>query len=413
MKKPINFDWWLTGFCFSRAFVALVFMTYSAALPVLQKEWEMSASAAGSISSGFHMGFAISLLIFSILADRIGPKSLYVGSMTGAAIFSLVFSFFARDYYTGFCLYTLVALSLGGTYTTGLIILADQYPVQRRGMAVGFFIASSSFGYGASLLISGIALPIGGYKLSFLLTCLGPFAGAILAWITLAKVHTKAEKRQKEQRFVKEVLKNRPAMLLIGGYMFHCWELLGLWAWTPKFLSNCLAICGTESIKAAGIGSSISGSFHLIGLFASFLMGTLSDRYDRAHVIIALAGMSTLCSFVFGWSIGWPMIAVIGLGLIYAFTSFGDSPVLSTALTEVVETSYLGSAYGLRSLFGFGAGGISPLVFGAILDWTNPMAPSPLVYSTWGWAYVTLGLGGLAAVWCGCTLARIHKFKKA
>ena len=107
------------------------------------------------------------------------------------------------------------------------------------------------------------------------------------------------------------------------------------------------------------------------------------------------------------------MVAVIGLGFIYAFTGLGDSPVLSTALTEVVETSYLGSAYGIRSFFGVGAGSISPLVFGAVLDWTNPIASLPVRYTTWGWSYSILGIGGLAAVWCAYTLSRIHKFRKA
>jgi len=33
--------------------------------------------------------------------------------------------------------------------------------------------------------------------------------------------------------------------------------------------------------------------------------------------------------------------------------------------------------------------------FGAILDWSNPMAAGQRLYSTWGWAFSTLGLGGL------------------
>ena len=410
MKKIIHFDWWLTGFCFSRAFMSLIFMTYSAALPVLQKEWQMSAAAAGSISSAFHFSYALSLILFSNLADRFGAKPLYTGSMTVAALFSLGFAFFARDYYSALYLYPLVAFSVGGTYTTGLILLADQYPVRRRGMAIGFFIASSSSGYALSLLVSGAAIPIGGYKLSFLLTCAGPTIAAILAWATLAKTTMIPEKRKKEQRFAKEVLKNRPAMLLIGAYTFHSWELLGMWAWTPAFLSTCLAISGTEATRAAGIGSSISGTFHLAGLFASFSMGALSDRYDRSHVIIALAGLSTLCSFVFGWSIGWPIAAIVVLALVYGFVSLGDSPVLSTALTEVVETAYLGAAYGLRSLVGFGAGAVSPMLFGAILDWTNPVTSSSVRYTTWGWAYISLGVGGVAAVCCAYVLSRTHKF---
>jgi hypothetical protein len=47
----------------------------------------------------------------------------------------------------------------------------------------------------------------------------------------------------------------------------------------------------------------------------------------------------------------------------------GDSSIHSTTLTELTDPRYLGVAYSLRSLLGFGAGAISPWVFGLVLDW--------------------------------------------
>ena len=113
------------------------------------------------------------------------------------------------------------------------------------------------------------------------------------------------------------------------------------------------------------------------------------------RIMIVLAATSAVCSFLFGWSIGWPLALVITIGLIYAFTSLGDSPVLSAALTEAVASSYLGAALGLRSLLGFGAAAAAPLVFGAILGWTNPSGEGQKLYGTWGWAFGVLGIGGL------------------
>ena len=87
----------------------------------------------------------------------------------------------------------------------------------------------------------------------------------------------------------------------------------------------------------------------------------------------------------------------IGLGAIYAFSCLGDSPVLSAALSEAADPAYLGAAYGLRSLLGFGAAAVAPLVFGLILDWTNP-ASHDRIYAHWGWAFSSLGLVGLGAL---------------
>jgi MFS family permease len=198
-------------------------------------------------------------------------------------------------------------------------------------------------------------------------------------------------------------------MLLITAYTIHCWELLGMWAWTPAFMTACLVLQGAGPLEAAGLGAYVTAGFHLAGLVASFSMGLLSDRVGRARVIMALAGISTLCSLLFGWAISLPFWLVLSIGVIYSFVSLGDSPVLSAGLTEVVTPSYLGSAFGLRSLLGFGAGAISPVVFGAILDWTNPHGPGQPYYSSWGWAFVILGLPGFGAVWSVRSLEKLQK----
>jgi MFS family permease len=97
------------------------------------------------------------------------------------------------------------------------------------------------------------------------------------------------------------------------------------------------------------------------------------------------------------------MALLLAVGAVYAFTALGDSPVLSTAFTEAVPPAYLGAGLALRSLLGFGAGAVAPLAFGAVLDATNPAGVTP---TAWGWAFVTLGLGGLGATWAALGLAR-------
>jgi MFS family permease len=407
--KRTRFDGWLAGICASRVFNGLVFMSYAAALPVLQREWGMSAAQAGLIASGFQIGYAVSLVVCSSVADRISPKRLYLGSLFAAGVFSLIFAVFARGFTSALILHTIVGISLGGTYTTGVMIIADQYVARHRGMAVGFFIASTSCGYAFSLAISGVAIPVGGYKLAFLLTCCGPMLGWFLAWITLRRTVVPAAGRCKEQRFTREVLGNRPAMLLIWGYTCHNWELLGMWAWTPAFLAASLVLAGATEVNAAGYGAFITASFHFVGLLSSFSMGTLSDRMDRARILLVLAAASMACSFLFGWSAGWPLVLLVGIGLVYAFTALGDSPILSAALTEEVDAAYLGAALGFRSLVGFGAGAVAPVAFGAVLDWTNPMIQGQRVYADWGWAFSVLGLGGAGAVWAAFRFGRSRR----
>lgn len=404
--RTMRIDGWLAGLCLGRAMSQTVAMVYAAALPVLLREWEMSAAAAGTVSSGYQIGYAVSLLVISTLADRMGSRLLYIASSMGGAALAVVFAFFARGYLSAQILYTLVGLAIGGSYTTGLILISERYASERRGLATGYYIASSSLGYVMSLALSGLTLPWGGYIFSFYVTAFVTVAGGVLSWITLANTPETVVARQKQQSFGKEVLGNKPAMLLITAYTIHCWELIGMWAWTPAFMTACLVWRGAEAVSAAGLGAYVSAGFHLAGLVASFSMGALSDRVGRARVIMALAGISTLCSLFFGWTIGLPWLLILAIGAVYSFACLGDSPVLSVGLTEVVTPSYLGSAFGIRSLFGFGAGAISPVVFGAVLDGTNPSGLGQEYYSTWGWAFAVLGLPGFGAVWAVHSLRR-------
>lgn len=370
-------------------------MSYAAVLPVLQQEWSMSAAQSGSVISGFHLAHAISLVLCSVLADRIGPKPVFLASTTIGAVFALAFALMARGHLSALILYTLIGLALGGTYPPGLMLLADRYPVRKRGTAMGFFIASTSTGYTLCLIISGLCLPLGGYQLSFLVTSLGIVVGAAVAWIILRHTPNKVVQREKKQNFRGAVLRNKPGMLLVGGYTCHSYEILGMWAWSPAFLAAALALGGADTLAAAGKGSYLTAMFHLAGLLASSSMGPLSDRLGRARVLLAMAVLSSACSLLFGWTLGWPLLAIMAVGMVYAFTGLGDSPVLSAALSEHIPPAYLGSAFGLRSLLGFGAGSIAPLVFGLILDsWGNGQGAA---LTGWGLAFTHLGLIGLGA----------------
>lgn len=398
----MRLDGWLLAVCASRTFMTSMFMTYAATLPVLRGEWGMTATAAGSISTGFQLGYAVSLVCFSSLADRVGARKVFLGSAWLSAVAALAFAVFARSYLTGLVFYTLVALSQGGTYTTAIMLFADRYPPERRGAAVGWLIASSSAGYALSLLISGAAVAWGGYPLAFSVSACGPVLGVVITWFALRRTPNVVHPRREGARFGTAVLKNGPAMRLIAGYTFHSWELLGMWVWTPAFIAAVFAISGAGSIRAVELASYVSASFHLMGLVASSSMGRLSDGLGRRLVLVGLAATSAACSLAFGWLIGMPLAIVFAVGALYGFTALGDSPVLSTALTEAVGASHLGAALALRSFLGFGAGAVAPIVVGRVLDLTNSPGPFP---TAWGWAFVTLGLGGLAAAYCAWGLA--------
>lgn len=388
------YDLWLVGLCSSRFLINLIVLSYAASLPVLRSAWGMSATQAGSVAMGFQVGYAVSLLGFSSLADHIGARRVVVISAGLTAVTTMAFALLARSFASALVLYTIVALSMGGGYAGALMLITDRYDSVRRGSAMGWLIASSSLSHAAALVIAGFALPRGGYTLAFLMAGLGAVAGMLVVLLALRGTPNIVHPRHAGMHIRSEVLRNPEAVRLTVGYTCHSWELLGMWAWAPAFVAASLTVSGASALRAVQVGSYISASFHVMGLLASSSMGHLSDRLGRRLVLFTLAATSAACSLVFGWLTAAPALIIAAVGAVYAFSALGDSPVLSAALSEAVRPAYLGAALALRSFLGFGAGAIAPLVFGAILDATNPPGATP---ATWGWAFTALGAGGIIA----------------
>lgn len=403
MDRSPSRDAWLLAVCFGRLLFYSVFMVVAACLPVLRVEWGMSATQAGTVAASYSFSYALSLLFFSWLADHMGAKRVFLISALLSAVTALTFGLAARSYASALVFYPLAALGQGGLYTPAIMLFADRYAPHRRGSAVGWLIASNTVGYGASVLLAGAMLALGGYELAFTVAGAAPLPGVAILWLALRTTPNVVRPRARGAELWQTLRRNPEARRLVAGYTFHCWELLGSWAWLPAFLAAGFGLGGAALSKATESGAYLTAGLYLVASLASWSMGTLSDRLGRRTVLLAMAVTGAAVSMVYGWLIAWPMVALFALGLLYNFATVGDSPVLSTAITEAVDASGLGSVLALRALLGFTAGAIAPIVFGMVLDATNPAGAAPQV---WGWAFMTLGCGGVGAAWCAWRLGR-------
>jgi MFS family permease len=305
----------------------------------------------------------------------------------------LALPLFTDGYVSALILFSVLAAALAGTYTPGLVLLAERFTPERRGWAIGWFLASASLGYAVALGLAGLMMVIVGWRAALFALALGPVVGAALTAAVLRggpPQHTAAPGLWK---FSETMRRNRAAQLMVAGYTFHCWELLGMWAWTPAYLTVVFAATGLDLSRSAGIGANLSALFHVMGIVAASVCGWLSDRWGRTAVIIAMMATSTVCSFTFGWLLTAPLGLLLLVGLVYGFSALGDSPVYSAGITEVVEPAQLGSVLAVRSLLGFGAGAVAPLAFGAVLDVTA--GASDPTRGVWGLAFSVLGIGGV------------------
>ena len=388
---------WLAALCASRVLAASWFVAYSAVLPLTQAEWGLSGKQAGLIQSAFHLGYLTSLFIVGFLADHYGAKRAYILTGIAACVSPWAFVLFADGFWSGFWLHAFTGLCQGGTYTPALALINDHVGRERRGRAMGYFIAGSSAGYAICLGLAGLALQFTGWRGALGAVALLPVIAWLSGLVVLRDTPNRVHPRPAGESLLAAmpaVLKNRKGMLSIWGYTFHNWELLGLWAWLPAFLTASLMLHGAPSQDAAGLALGLAALTYVANIAGSIAGGTMADRWGRTQTILTWSCVSLALSFSIGWLIAAPVAVLVALACLYNFAGIADSSTHSTVLAESVPPHYLGVAYAMRSVIGFGAGVVSPFVFGWALDLAGGGKASVDAFA-WGIAWTTLGIGAL------------------
>jgi MFS family permease len=383
---------WLTALCSSRVLAATWFVAYSAVLPLTQAQWGLSGREAGMIQAAFHLGYLTSLFIVGFLADHFGARRTYILAGIAACISPWAFVLFADGFWSAFWLHALTGLCQGGSYTPALALINDNVERERRGRAMGYLIAGSSAGYALCLGVSGIALKFTDWRGALMIVACLPIVSWLLGLLVLKETENRIHPRPAGESLlasIPAVWRNKRGMLSIWGYTFHNWELLGLWAWLPAFLTAALLLQGHSAESAL----MFAGLTYIANIAGSIIGGTMADRWGRIPTILTWSCVSLVLSFSIGWLIAAPIVLLVALACLYNFAGIADSSTHSTVLAESVPAHYLGVAYAVRSVVGFGAGVVSPVVFGWALDASG---------GSWGVAWVTLGIGaalGPVAIW--------------
>lgn len=139
----------------------------------------------------------------------------------------------------------------------------------------------------------------------------------------------------------------RGPMLANVGYFGHMWELYALWTWLPSFLA-----AGTVGDEPA-IGLVSFLAIGVCGLAGSLLGGWAADRYGRARTAGAALVTSGMCCVLspLAYGAAWPALTV--LLVVWGAAVIADFGVFSTALSEVADTRYTGTALTAQTAIGF------------------------------------------------------------
>lgn len=388
---------WLAALCVARVLSATWFVAYSAVLPLVREDWGLSARDAGAIQGAFHLGYLASLFIVGFIADHFGAKRAFLVTGVAGFLSPIAFVLFVDGFWSALWLHALTGLTQGGYYTPVLAMVNEHVERARRGRAMGLMIAASSAGYALALGVAGLVVAFAGWRAALGTVAAMPAISWLIALAATRTTPNIVHPRPEGHTIfaaIPAVLRNRRGMLSVWGYTFHSWELLGLWAWMPAFLTAALMSGGAGAAEAAAAGLSLSALTYVANIGGSITGGVMSDRWGRTQTILLWSCVSLVLSFAIGWLIALPVALLVAIACLYNFAGIADSSVHSTVIAESVPPHILGAAYAVRSVVGFGTGVVSPVLFGWALDLAGGGRMSGDAFA-WGVAWATLGLGGL------------------
>lgn len=375
---------WLLLLSLAEILTMLTFGAYSGALPVLRHEWSLSASQAGAIFAGQQIGYTAAVLVLSTLTDLIGVRRIYLLSAAWNGLFGLLFALLARDFRSALLLRTLGGIGLAGTYMPGMRLVVETLPAAGRGGAMGLYIGAFSVGTSVSLFLTGALLPYG-WRTVFIVTALGPLVAAVLAW---PLVRDAPRQFSRGRIAIGRALRNIRAMRFISAYAAHNWELFGMRAWLPAFLTSLWVARGIPLTGATARGALFSSVVLLASGLSNALGGRLSDSLGRRRTIVIFLTASAFVSATIGWTAPLGIGIVLVLAVLYGLLVTADSSTLSTAVAEAAEPDALGATMAVQSSLGFLVTAISPPLFGVILDTTG----------AWGWSFISLAAAAIIGV---------------
>lgn len=376
----------------------LPWYNFSAVLKYLSQEIKLTAADTGEIIAAFQAGYVLVVLLTGWLADKAGVKRVLLAATAGTAVFATAFVFVAHDKTSILVMRLLTGCAAGAIYVPGMALIANWFPPNERGGALGAYTGALTAASAGGYFIAGPIAADYGWRLGMLWTSVPVFLAVFVIWLLVE------EKPTTSLQYDGAAVMPLPApqggylgpIIINAAYMGHMWELYAFWGWVGPFLVACAGTAGMAADEAVRWGGLWAACITLAGAPAVWLMGRVADRLGRTKTIVLCATCSIAAEFCFGYLIGRPLLAVVLCGLWLGFWVIADSAVFKAGLTDMVAPEMRATSLGIQSALGYAMTVAAPLVFGWVLQRYNGSV-GPTGAKIWGPAFAVLGVVGILA----------------
>jgi len=324
----------------------------SSVVPQLSDEWHLSDAGATWLTTSVQLGFVAGALTSAILnlPDRMPLTRLIGASALLAAAANAAVAVFAHGLALAIPLRFLTGVALAGVYPPGIKLMATWFRAG-RGFAVGALVGALALGSGTPHLVN--ALPALDWQAVLSVASVLAVVGAGLAVATLHEGPYAAAAAPFAPGYVRRVFGDRAQRLVCFGYFGHMWELYAMWTWVPAYAAASFAAAGDGDPSRTSVELAAFAAVGVAGLAGCILGGLVADVRGRAAVTIWAMGVSGTCCVLAAAVYGLAPAVVVVLMLVWGMAVVADSAQFSTALTEVADPEYVGTAVTAQTAIGF------------------------------------------------------------
>ena len=367
-----------------------VFLNYidrsnlSIAAPLLKGELGLSATQLGVLLSAFFWTYACLQIPAGWLVDRFEVKWVFAGGFliwsAATAVTGVLHSFAAL-------LAVRVVLGMGESvaYPSYSKIIANHFPVERRGFANSVVASGLCFGPSFGMLFGGTLMGRFGWRPFFVtlglasLLWIGPWS----IWMPRAKSH--ADHDNKKGPGLPEIVARRAWVATALGLFAMNYVNYFLLTWLPFYLVR-------ERGFSMNAMAEVGGAMMLTAAVSAVVSGKLSDRWIRSgatttHVrrgFMVIGGLWTGALLMA--AVVTPRDVSIGL-LMLAGIGFGMSSANVWAITQTLAGPRAAGRWaGSQNFIGNLSGAVAPAITGVLVDRTGHFFWPFLITGAFAWS---------------------------
>ncbi|MEI7980641.1 MAG: MFS transporter [Bacteroidota bacterium] len=353
--------------------------------PILEKEFNWTETDYSNVVIAFQIAYAIGLIGFGRIIDKIGTKLGYALSLTVWSIASIAHAFAKSTFGFGIARAAL-GLSEAGNFPAAIKSVAEWFPKKERALATGIFNSGSNVGaIVAPLTVPWIAVTWG-WQEAFIITGAIGFIWLIF-WFILYEIPEKqkrlkkpeydyiqsdcsdiAEEKRETAGWFRLLGFRQTWAFVIGKFMTDpiWWFLL---FWLPSFLKNEYGMTGTQVSIPLALVYTMTTLGSIGGGWVSGFLIRKGYPVFKARKISMLAFALCVLPVVSAQALGSisPWLAVIIIGMAASAHQAWSANIFTT-VSDMFPKKAVGSVVGLGGMAGAIGGILIARLAGVLLD---------------------------------------------